>query len=894
MTVDPPVYCPGCGEIVQPGSPLGQCPTCIVGLALDANPKHHSSTTRSQPPSCQELSTHFPSLEIIQLLGVGGMGAVYKARQPKLEREIALKILSLDLASDPEFKERFFREARALAKLNHPNIVAVYDVGQTGPYMYIFMEYIEGASLRELLRLGKIELSEALRVVPKICEAIQYAHDKGIIHRDIKPENILLNELGVVKIADFGLAKLASQNRDSLTATDVRMGTVQYMAPEQISNTATADHRVDIYSLGVTFYEILTGELPTVDYQPPSRKSSVNARVDRIVERSLKSVPDERYQRAADMQLAVERLAFQTGRWWGFAWGVFISTGLLVVAVIAGAFLRRSPETPLAHSIQDPSIASRAESDLVTPLTLHQSTNPLAELNTEGTHLDDILSLHSSQWSWSEPVNLGQNVNSSSVDSQPCLSADGLTLIFGSNRQNPNLNKPQDLWQCRRNSTEDRWEPAERLTRTINGSAIESEPCLSADGLSLIFTSDRPGGFGGMDLWMSRRAKVNVEWETAENLGAPINTAMNEGGATLSGNGKTLYFHKSNQNSRRSHLWTSVRKNTGEAFGIPTPLGTVLEGDRAASDPHISRDGRILLWTCRSSRDNARFPAFDLFQSVRTSPEVPFPKGMPVDAPVNTSDWEIGPSLSSDGRTLLFESVRPGGLGLGDLWMSHRVPRPNKQIAPDGTNFALAFDGATTAIEVPTLHRDRPDSFTLELWVRGPRPKSALVVFVIGGPGRCQINIEPAGWRACELFLPNGMTTAADFEGDSVWRHLAYVIDDAEGVFYADGKEVGRSPREKEPIRPDAIPLSHSWFGAHPGLDNQSLAFHFKGEIDEMRLSRGARYRAPFKPAHRFEADAETLALYHFDDAPGDRLKDASGNQHDGIIRAPNWVRIAR
>ncbi len=166
------------------------------------------------------------------------MGAVYQARQPMLDRFIALKVLPPAVAGDPGFAERFNREARALARLNHPNIVAVYDFGKAGSLHYLLMEFVDGTNLREVERAGKLSPEQALTIVPKICEALQYAHDQGVVHRDIKPENILLDKSGRVKIADFGIAKMAGQGETDVSLTGVKdvVGTPHYMAPEQIEN----------------------------------------------------------------------------------------------------------------------------------------------------------------------------------------------------------------------------------------------------------------------------------------------------------------------------------------------------------------------------------------------------------------------------------------------------------------------------------------------------------------------------------------------------------------------------------------------------------------------------------------------------------------------------------
>jgi tRNA A-37 threonylcarbamoyl transferase component Bud32 len=272
------------------------------------------------PPAPAELAPHFPQLEILECLGRGGMGVVYKARQPQLERVVALKILAPERVTDARFADRFLREARALAKLNHPNIVTIHDFGQTGGYFYLLMEFVDGVNLRELLRGGRMAPREALAIVPAICEALQYAHDRGIIHRDIKPENILLDKEGKVKIADFGIARIlrdpaadetaakdATNAAPGLTAESV-LGTPKYMAPEQKENSGEADHRADIYSLGVVFYEMLTGELPGKNLEPPSRKVHIDVRLDEVVLRALERKPELRYQQASVIKTQVETI----------------------------------------------------------------------------------------------------------------------------------------------------------------------------------------------------------------------------------------------------------------------------------------------------------------------------------------------------------------------------------------------------------------------------------------------------------------------------------------------------------------------------------------------------------------------------------------------------------
>ena len=262
------------------------------------------------PPSVARLSECFPALEIIELIGAGGMGAVYKARQSGLDRLVALKILPEEFAHDVKFALRFTREARTLAKLSHPNIVSVYEFGHISDTYYFLMEYIEGSTLREVVKAGHLDPKHALAIVPHLCDALQYAHDKGIIHRDIKPENILIAADGTVKIADFGLSRILGKEsgQEMLTGTHQVMGTPRYMAPEQMEGSHGVDHRADIYSLGVVFYEMLTGELPVGRFAAPSTKVQIDVRLDEVVLRTLEKEPQRRYQHASQVKSDVQSI----------------------------------------------------------------------------------------------------------------------------------------------------------------------------------------------------------------------------------------------------------------------------------------------------------------------------------------------------------------------------------------------------------------------------------------------------------------------------------------------------------------------------------------------------------------------------------------------------------
>ncbi|MGD8376816.1 MAG: serine/threonine-protein kinase [Acidobacteriota bacterium] len=308
--------CPDCGKPIPADAPEGDlCPRCLLREGLDSTTPTRAGRGTFVPPEPEELSSRFPNLEVMELIGRGGMGAVYKARQLKLDRIVALKILTPEAARAVGFSERFAREARTLARLSHPHIVSIHDFGEEDGTFYFLMEFVDGANLREVLSSGSLTPAEALGIIPQICDALQFAHEEGVVHRDIKPENILLDRRGNVKIADFGLAKLVQQaaDPDTLTVPGQVMGTPSYMAPEQIERPSEVDHRADIFSLGVVFYEMLTGELPLGRFPVPSSRVQVDVRLDDVVLRALEKEPQRRYQRAEDVKTDLSSLHVDPG-----------------------------------------------------------------------------------------------------------------------------------------------------------------------------------------------------------------------------------------------------------------------------------------------------------------------------------------------------------------------------------------------------------------------------------------------------------------------------------------------------------------------------------------------------------------------------------------------------
>jgi eukaryotic-like serine/threonine-protein kinase len=309
----------------------GECLQCLMKLAIDTKSPTGTVAEAFQVPNAEELSGLLPDYDVIGLLGRGGMGAVYKARQKKLFRMVAIKVLPFQFAKDALLSARFVREGKALAKLHHPQVVTAFDVGEAQGLPYLVMEYVDGTDLASHVRdMGPVGPGQAIQWIIQAAEGFEFAHRKGIIHRDIKPGNLLVDEAGNIKILDLGLARFEQEatggggfQDHSLTDAGHFMGSVDFMSPEQAADTRDADARSDIYSLGCTLYFLLTGQrlfredtvVKTIlahrdQLRPCSRdqRPNIPRDLDAVVRKMVAKSPADRRSSIASKRTA--------GRWW--------------------------------------------------------------------------------------------------------------------------------------------------------------------------------------------------------------------------------------------------------------------------------------------------------------------------------------------------------------------------------------------------------------------------------------------------------------------------------------------------------------------------------------------------------------------------------------------------
>lgn len=372
--------CRNCGIPIDEKVLNGSCLHCMLGIAFQP----YTDSRESLVPSIEDLRPHFPQLEILHLLGSGGMGAVFKASQPRLNRFVALKVLCCPPEQEEAFSVRFETEAQLLAGFSHPNIVSLYEFGEIdkgpeeAPLFYFLMEYVEGSDLEDKFRNKEVSVTESLAIMAKVCDALSYAHEKGVVHRDIKPANLLLSSSEIVKVSDFGIARILSRDETGgigLTLTGSTLGTPFYMAPEILDGHGKADHRSDIYSVGVVLHQLLTGERPSGLLELPSKRNRLPRFLDRLISPALARDPGQRISTAAAFAAKTRKALKRYQRTKKLRKFVPQLLRMIAVAGVMGAtlFLLKNWSDTLTHattslestSVASPSFESAAPGSLV-------------------------------------------------------------------------------------------------------------------------------------------------------------------------------------------------------------------------------------------------------------------------------------------------------------------------------------------------------------------------------------------------------------------------------------------------------------------------------------------------------------------------------------------------
>ncbi len=479
------------------------------------------------------------------------------------------------------------------------------------------------------------------------------------------------------------------------------------------------------------------------------------------------------------------------------------------------------------------------------------------------------LRLIDDQYEWSEPINLGAVVNSTSSEEHPFVGHAGRALVF--------MRDNNDIWLSTRAGVDQPFGPPERLSLSVNQGHRKMSPFLSDDGLTLIMSSRHPAPNGELDLWMFRRPAIDKPFKGPLEIGADINSSLEDAGPCFSSDGLTLWFvtnRATNRVNGTTDLWTATRSRLDEPFRDPKPLpGPVNHPQQYDFFPRPVGDGRVLMFT-RTAADRTNHVM------VCSRPDVQSDFGNPVELFPGLSLGQIGAVTVADRSTLIFDSQRPGGHGDADLWMIRRIKKslPRPLIAE---SYELQFVPATL-IEVPSLKLGPMGPHTQEAWVTPAVPEIKRPIHVFGQAQASSLFLDDTsgGW-AFGLSLADGFRHVASQPIERNQRsHVAVVRANREMRLFVNGQLASRGDESGQPLTP---------------LKLFQIGNLFTGWMDEIHISSVARYEQDFTPQKRFEPDAHTLALFRCDEGSGNALKDSSGHGHDGRIKGPAvWRRVGR
>ena len=732
------------------------------------------------------LPVEFGRYRILKELGSGAMGKVYLAHDSTLDRQVALKTPSFSGSSDEDLATRFYREARAAAKLQHRNICPVYDVGEINGRKFISMAFVKGRCMSDFIKPGKLPPPKTSAIlIHRLALALAEAHRHNVIHRDLKPANIMIDQEREPVVMDFGLAR-QTDVESRLTQSGMAVGTPAYMSPEQIrGNLDEVGNTADIYALGVILYELLTGQLPfrgkiaQVVYKivneepvaPSTLGNAIDPDLESICAKMMAKKVGERYQSMTDvasdlkdyvkgrsvqgtkpsaesiepqrpsdrptnsqtdleqvsetgalnaffaaqsvdpMDTAIEPRALknpapsvqprvQSSRVKRGNRNKLFAAGLGGLLLLAGviiffpdgtkveiedgvtAKLETNPDGTL-KSITTGNHPTNQDEELNRPITAPVNTSsPKVAQNKHGSMTPKEV-LTSDEWEWSEPVFLGSFFNESrNLDTE--LGSEFTTWyapLYGNDIQrHPGIDKgsgESDIWQFSREPNDATWTQSKNLGSVVNSAENDVDPSLTADGLKMVFSSDRPvGDPWKSDLWITSRKSIGADWSRPVNLGQRANGAGWDGHPYIAENGRAIYFSSNRKNAGHggSDLYVT-RSDTKGGWASAENLGRTVNSSAGEMGPTVSSDGLVLVFF--SLDRPGGHGNHDLWMTHRDSITDPWSTPVNLGPPVNTAGWETPRGISSDGKLLLFDRIpltgkRTEGHG---TWVARRVPK---------------------------------------------------------------------------------------------------------------------------------------------------------------------------------------------------------------------------
>ena len=839
---------------------------------------------------------------VLAEIGAGGMGQVYKARHRRMDRVVALKVMSSAAMKDEAAVKRFQREVRAAAKLEHVNIVTAYDSGEAGKVKYLVMQFVDGGDLSSLVKSrGAIPVAKAANYVLQAARGLAFAHAEGVIHRDIKPANLLVDKKGVVKILDMGLARF-EHGDDGLTATEQVMGTVDYMSPEQAANTKGVDGRADIYSLGCTLWYLLTGRkvydgesmiarlMAHRDAPPPSlvkERDDVPWALEQIFHKMIAKRPQDRYDSMDEVVAALEPLAEGSSTGMGSSIGGGSATSPELAAFFQGIGPKSSTKMATSANVEATAAYPRSEVD----------TDPKGSATL---HVPSGVAGKS-----------GERPATPKRKSKPNSS---LTLIAGA-----------VVGVCAL--------LVAALVFVLRGSGEAEEAAVPLVPDMPATASLVPTAIKSQAATVATNSPPPVVAGAPNSAAAPLTqpTAARPVGESLF-NGRDLTGWRSIGGAR----WTVENGLlVGSHLGVPGWLMTEAEFENfdVSLEYKLGPEGNSGLFFAawpEGGDSGKNFHEVQLLDDLAPKfAGIPahsatgslFGKYAPQPAPrYPAGTWHklrtrvVGERLEIriDDVQVVYDILPPGKRSRGHLGLQAyggraefrnlRVLALNSDGTPIQSNgsaawasssandFALEFDGRASRIELPLRH-DEPTPFTIEATIV-PEAATGAIVSNSEGAG-IGVDLGQGGVGLLMARRAGGVDDYVRAQGSrpvasGSLRRIAAVFDGRDLRLFIDGK-LDATAEFTGTYRPSSQP---ALIGASP--EGTGIDYPFRGRIDEVRFSRTARYDKDYEPASRLEPDGDTLALYHCDEGSGDVLRDSSGHGFHGKLIGAKWVAVAR